>query len=111
MLHNAFKVYKKYKKITTPIKGKKYNLWVADTPQKKRLGLSLIDKLPKGWGMIFKYEEDTNNSFTMENTKIPLKIIFLDKDFKIVDYFNCRPFQKGRIHPRNGKKYRYVIEI
>jgi uncharacterized membrane protein (UPF0127 family) len=111
MLHNAFKVYKKYKIITTPIKGKKYKLWVADTDQKKRIGLSAIDKLPKGWGMIFKYDKDTDGAFTMENTKVPLKIIFLDKDFGVVDYFNCRPFQKGSIYPRNGKKYRYVVEI
>lgn len=109
-MHNAFKVYKKYKKITKSISGKKYNLWIANTPQKKRLGLSLINNLPRGWGMIFVYESDVSNGFTMEKTKIPLTIIFLDKNFNVIDVFRCRPGQKGSIRPRN-KNYRYVIEI
>lgn len=110
MLHNAFKIYKKYRKITTPIKGKKYNLWVADTPQKKRLGLSPLGSLPRGWGMIFTYDSDVHHGFTMEKTKIPLTIIFLDKNFNVVDSFKCRPGQKGSIKPEN-KNYRYVVEI
>ncbi len=110
VLHNAFKIYKKYRKITTPIKGKKYKLWVADTLQKKRLGLSPLNSLPRGWGMIFTYNSDVDHAFTMEKTKIPLTIIFLDKNFNVVDVFKCRPGQKGSIKPRN-KNYRYVVEI
>ncbi len=110
VLHNAFKVYRKYKKITTAIKGKKYNLWVADTLQKKRTGLSIINDLPKNWGMIFVYDHDVDNGFTMEKTKIPLTIIFLDKNFNVIDTFKCRPGQSGLLKPKN-QKYRYVIEI
>jgi uncharacterized membrane protein (UPF0127 family) len=108
-LHKAFKIYKRLKKITTIIKSRKYNLWVANNNRTRANGLSLIDKLPKGWGMIFIYDEDVRHSFTMEKTKIPLQIIFLDKNFKINQVFNCRAFQKGAITPK--EKYRYVIEI
>ena len=108
-MHNAFKIYKSYKKITTPIKGKRYNLWVADTPKKKSLGLSPISELPRGWGMMFVYDEDVDHGFTMKDTGIPLKIIFLDKNFKVIDVFSCKPYQKSVVKP--SKKYRYVVEI
>jgi len=102
-------MFKHYKKTFTTIKGSKFRLWVADSPEKKRIGLSKIKSLPRGWGMLFVYNTDVDNGFTMENTKIPLTIIFLDKDFNIIDSFKCKPYQKGSIKP--DKNYRYVIEI
>lgn len=109
MPYNAFKLFRKYKNSFIKIKGKKYNLWIADTPLKRRKGLSLIKELPKGWGMFFHFDHDVDNGFTMENTNIPLTLIFLDKDYKIIETFKCKPRQKGTIKP--SKKYRYVIEI
>lgn len=108
---NAIQVamFKNYRKIKTPIKGKMYNLWVADTPNKKRIGLSGIRKLPNKCGMIFVYDHDVDHAFTMKNTHIPLTIIFLDSKFKIIDVFNCKPREKRHVSP--SKKYRYVIEI
>lgn len=102
-------MFKNYRKIKTAIKGKMYNLWVADTPSKKRIGLSRINKLPKRHGMIFVYDEDVDHSFTMKNTNVPLTIIFLDSKFNIIDVFNCKPRQKKKIFA--SKKYRYVVEI
>lgn len=103
------KQFKNYKVIKTPIKGKNYRLWVADTDIKKKVGLSQVKKLPRGWGMIFVYNYDVKNSFTMKNTSIPLTIIFLDKNMKIVDLHMCKPFQSGSIQPKDF--YRYVVEI
>ena len=106
----AFKLFRKYKKIKTQIKGRgRYTLWVADTPTKKSVGLSRVKKLPKRHGMIFTYTEDVDHSFTMKNTRIPLEIIFLDVNFEIVDYFKCKPYEKKSVRP--SSKYRYVIEI
>ncbi len=106
----VFKKFKNYKKVKTNIKGRgSYTLWVADTPKKKSLGLSGIKSLPKKHGMIFVYDNDVQNSFTMKNTFIPLIIIFLDKNFEILETFKCKPQQKRSIIP--SVKYRYVIEI
>ena len=105
---DAFRLFKNYKKIKLNIRGKgTHYLWVADTPRKKSLGLSKIKKLPKNHGMIFVYEEDVDHSFTMKNTRIPLKIIFLDANYDVA--YSCRPFEKRSIVPKN--KYRYVVEI
>lgn len=107
---DAFQLFKKYKKIKTQIKGKgRYTLWVADTPKKKQIGLSKVLKLPSRHGMIFIYSEDVDNAFTMKNTGIPLEIIFLDKDFEIIDHFKCKPYEKRSIRP--SSVYRYVVEI
>jgi len=102
-------IFKKYKKIKTPIKGRNYNLVIADTPKKKSVGLSMVSKLPKGSGMIFIYNYPVKHAFTMENTSIPLTIIFLDSSFKILEVFKCGPFHKKKIQP--SEKYSYVIEI
>ena len=107
---DAFKLFKKYRKIKTNIKGKgRYTLWVADTPKKKLVGLSRISHLPKRHGMIFVYDEDVNNAFTMKNTSIPLQIIFLDSNFEVVGEFVCRPYARKSISPNSS--YRYVVEI
>ena len=107
---DAFKLFKNYKKIKTSIKGRgRYTLWVADTDVKRSAGLSGVLKLPRRHGMIFIYNKDVNNSFTMKNTKIPLNIIFLDKQFNILDHFKCKAFEKRSIQP--SSYYRYVIEF
>jgi len=105
----AFKKFKSYKKIKQNIKGVRYTLWVADNPSKKSIGLSKIRTLPKNHGMIFVYNKDTNNPFTMKDTYIPLTIIFLDHRHEIVDVFKCKPLDAKLIQP--SQNYRYVIEI
>jgi len=102
-------MFKRYKKIKIPIKGKKYTLAVADTSEKKSIGLSRVRKLPRGCGMLFVYNTPVNHAFTMEKTSIPLTIIFLTKDMEIIEVFKCRPYQKKKVRPESD--YSYVIEI
>ena len=102
-------LFKRYKKIKIPIKGKSYTLAIADTPIKKKIGLSQLGKLPNLCGMIFTYSTPVDHTFTMEKTSIPLTILFLDKNFSILEIFTCRPFSKKKIQPSHF--YSYVIEI
>lgn len=102
------KMFNNYKSLSLTIMGRKYNLWVADDSKKKMQGLKGVRQIPRNRGMLFVYDEDVDNNFTMVGVKIPLKIIFLDKDYRVIDAFNASPGQSG-INP--GKKYRYVIEI
>ena len=108
MLH-FHEIFKSYRKIKIPIKGKSYSLVVADTSKKKALGLANVRKLPARCGMLFVYAQPVNHAFTMTNTSIPLTIIFLDKEMNIIEIFKCRPFEKRKIRPESN--YSYVIEI
>ena len=98
-----------YHKISLNIGGKMYNLWVADTEQKKRKGLSTIDHLPDNAGMIFLYDKPTRNKFSMRETSVPLTLIFLDEKGKTVHQEKCNPFHEKLI--KSSKPYKYVIEI
>ena len=103
--------FKNYKKIKTKIKGKTgtYNLWVANTPKKRRLGLSRIKSIPKYSGMIFVYNNDQPRTFTMKDTYIPLQIIFLDKNYNVVHQEKGMPRQRNSISC--SEDCRFVVEI
>ena len=108
MLH-FHEMFKRYKKVKILIKGKRYSLVVADTPKKKKIGLSRVTRLPSRCGMLFVYNTPVNHAYTMEKTSIPLTIIFLDRNMEILEVFKCRPFEKKKVKPKSD--YSYVIEI
>jgi uncharacterized membrane protein (UPF0127 family) len=45
----------------------------------------------------------------MEETHIPLRLIFIDDDFNIVSEMNAKAQQKEEVNP--GVEFMYVIEI
>ena len=57
---------------------------LADTPEERARGLSNTPDLPDNEGMLFIFEEAGNYRFWMKDTLIPLDIIWIDNDQKIV---------------------------
>jgi uncharacterized membrane protein (UPF0127 family) len=57
---------------------------VARSPEAWRKGLMFREKLSKGQGMLFWGTFERPQSFWMKNTLIPLDIIFISKDRRIV---------------------------
>ena len=57
---------------------------VADTPAKRVLGLQYRNELADDQGMLFLFPSATTQSFWMKNTPLPLDMIFISSDLKIV---------------------------
>ena len=82
----------------------------ARTDYEIQTGLMYRKSMGRKQGMLFVFEEEGPHSFYMKNTLIPLDIIFIDKDLKIVSIQrNASPLDESRIP--SGGPVQYVLEI
>ena len=64
--------------------GKSFAVEIADTREKQALGLMFRDEMPADQGMLFIFPNEAPRSFWMKNTRIPLDIMYFDKDLNMV---------------------------
>jgi hypothetical protein len=57
---------------------------LARTAAERARGLTFRERLEPDAGMLFIYEEEGNLTFWMKNTLIPLDMIFISKEFRVV---------------------------
>lgn len=94
------------------IKNKCFMVELAKSQQEKSRGLMGREYLAKSRGMLFIYEREEEYSFWMKNTLIPLDIVWIDKDQKIVYiYKNAQPCKEECESIKPEKKSMYILEV
>jgi uncharacterized membrane protein (UPF0127 family) len=87
-----------------------FRVEVARTPAERERGLMYRESMATDAGMLFIFDEQMPLTFWMKNTFIPLDMIFIDSQRKIVGIVeNAAPSSLTPRHP--GQPAQYVLEI
>ncbi|MFA7676399.1 MAG: DUF192 domain-containing protein [Candidatus Shapirobacteria bacterium] len=92
------------------INNTNYKIELAKTVAQKTKGLSQREKLCSNCGMLFIFGYETELPFWMKDTLIPLDMIWLNKDGKIVDIKTANETNSTKIY-QNQSKAQYVLEL
>ena len=84
--------------IVTTSTGMEISVEVADTVEKRSLGLGKRSGLENGWGMLFVFEKRKQHGFWMKDMQFPLDIIWLDNHRIVHILRNVQP-AKPRVFP------------
>jgi len=93
--------------------GKTFAVEIADTSEKQALGLMFRDSMEADQGMLFIFPKEVPRSFWMKNTRIPLDIMYFDKERKMVSISADTPpckVTRCPSYPSTGPAM-YVLEL
>jgi uncharacterized membrane protein (UPF0127 family) len=83
---------------------------LASTPEEQAKGLMFRRELPEGQGMLFDFHREQPTSFWMKNTYIPLDMIFIRGDGRILRIAqNTVPLSEELVS--SGGPVRAVLEV
>lgn len=96
-------------KTVIKIGEKTYSVRIVRTPEERAVGLSNADFLPDNEGMLFEYPNVQESvQYTMEDTSIPLDIIFIDEYGEVIKKTSAKKFSKT---PIEAEDVLYVLEV
>ncbi len=79
-------------------KGKfKYMLDIAATADQQQCGLMYREKMPKNAGMVFPFKPPRPATFWMDNTPLPLDLIFVGPDSRVLNVLPGKPYSRDMI--------------
>lgn len=93
--------------------GRHFKVEIADSREEQALGLMFRDSMPADQGMLFIFPNEAPRSFWMKNTRIPLDIMYFDKDLRMVSISaSAQPCRVSRCpsYPSKGSA-KYVLEL
>lgn len=95
-------------KIDIKIGNKEYEVLVAETEEEKTKGLQDVEELDDDEGMLFVYNEPQQVVFWMQDTTVPLDIIFINNDFEVISVQKGVPLSEDLLSEDNVL---YVLEV
>lgn len=92
--------------------AKCFTVKIADTVEKRQLWLMNREYLPQDHGMLFVFSQSDFHDFWMKDTLIPLDMIRMDDQFKIVRILTAEPCTQEPCPVYKAETYSsYVLEI
>jgi uncharacterized protein len=71
----------------------RFDVWIANTPQRQEQGLMFVRDLPARQGMLFPEDSPQVAHFWMKNTYIPLDMVFVGADGRVAKIIaSAHPF-------------------
>ncbi len=97
------------------VKEQRFYVEIAANDASRSQGLMFRDELARNRGMLFIFPDQRMRAFWMRNTRIPLDIIYIDREFKVVSISaNTPPCRSASnrcpSYPSAGPA-QYVLEI
>ncbi len=88
------------------------NVEIADSDEERMKGLMFRKFLDEDKGMLFVFDDSLPRAFWMKNTLIPLDIIFISEDLRIINIAEAEPCQKEpcEVYYSQGNA-EYVLEV
>ena len=94
---------------TIIIGDKEYDVAVADTPELRKKGLEPYSYLKDDEGMLFIFDEETTDYFTMKNCGIDLDIVFIDSEGEVIQVSSAKAFDSNPVTCE--EPYQFVLEV
>jgi uncharacterized protein len=100
------------KTITLDMNGHPTRLWVMDDAGKRAEGLMWLDNqdIKRDQGAIFVFDQPGARGFWMQNTLIPLDIIYFDEKGKLLNVAHGKALDDQHTLPSKGPS-QFVIEL
>jgi hypothetical protein len=85
----------------------------ANTPLQRQQGLMHRTSLDANAGMLFVFPREERESFWMKNTLIPLDIIFITADLRVLEIYRSVPPCAGVLCPfyTSSAPIKYALEV
>lgn len=88
----------------------RFSVEIADTPESRARGLMYRESLPRSAGMLFVFDQPDRAVFWMENTLIPLDMLFIDPH-GVVQHIHHQARPHDRTPIDGGENVLMVLEI
>lgn len=98
---------------TVKIRDKTWQVELAVTRRQRYQGLSGRESIPNGQGMLFVYPQAKKLSFCMRDCKIPIDIVFIGPNRKVVNIYEMQvePDLAGLVSYNSHLPAQYALEL